>query len=536
MEDLKERQKKLKITLIDYDLEKAWHSHPLIDEFRKKIQRFMPQGLYDPQDLEHQVLFRLTTFDPAEITDQIIQEIIEEQFCIVKHRLSKINYDLEYLFRGLKGKYKDLNVNNRLTIYREGDKLIAKNKYYSFRVEFRQVEDENLISLFTNELHYVHRGRPKGETFGLFFAGDEIPWAIETTEPSIVVKEYKREALLAHGIDPNKAIELTRFYALPGSPRNAISVMDRLIAKHYKSKGIEALFTTTMPMYSKTKGATIAGGINKVLLVKNLRHVFVPENIEGKICYRHVTTMPTDENIKSKIITTHPNFPTMFVIEVFRVINKPSIDPIDILKEGRKVIYVKDEERNVKIEKEVKFQVDDIARSLSDIRRIAKFSHVEYIRDTIYGEKESNKKIRLRIRDTFERVLLNATYKHKVDSSGGIKSEIEEIIYNGFNMDEALEAIRKKGEFKEENSYEKVRVVYKTQDVEITLDIYPYGAWIEIEGDPKNIWEVAEKLGYSKKDAIAKNADELYLEWNKKIGLKELWHVRFGLSEKFEDK
>jgi adenylate cyclase class IV len=536
MENLKDRQKRLKITVIDYDLEKTWHAHPLIGELRKRVQKFMPKGLYDPQDLEHQVLFRLTTFDPADITDQTIQEIIEEQFSIIKHRLSKLNYDLEYLFRGLSGKYKDLNVNNRLMMCKEGDRLIAKNETSSFAVEFRQVEDGNLISLFTNELHYVHRNRPKGETFGLFFAGDEIPWAIETTEPSIVVKEYKREALLAHGVDPNKAIELTRFYALPGSPRNAISVMDRLIGKYYSSKGIEALFTTTMPMYSKTKGATIAGGINKVLLVKNLRHKFVPENIEGKKCYRHVTTMPADKSIASKIITTHPNFPTMLIVEVFKLINEPSTTPIDILTDERKVIYVKDEDRDIKIEKEVKFQVDDIVKSLSDIRRISKFSHVEYIRDIIYGEKENNKKIRLRISDTFGGVLLNAIYKYKVDSSEKIKSEIEEIIYNGSNMNEALEAIRRNGEFKEENSYEKVRVVYGAQNVEITLDIYPYGVWIEIEGDPKNIWEIAEKLGYSKKDAITQNADELYMEWNKKAGLKELWHVRFGLSDKFEDK
>ncbi|GIW65895.1 MAG: hypothetical protein KatS3mg094_414 [Candidatus Parcubacteria bacterium] len=536
MENLKENQKKLKITLIDYELEKEWHSHSLVSELREKIRKFMPSGLYDPQDLEHQVLFRLTTFDPSEIKDELIKEIIEEQFYIVKYRLNKVNYDLEYLFRGLSGKYKDLNVNNRLIICREGDKLIAKNEHCSFIVEFKKIEDDDLISLFTNELHYVHRSRPRGETFGLFFAGDEIPWAIETTEPSIIVKEYKREALLAHGIDPNKAIELTRFYSLPGSPRNAISVMDRLIAKYYKGKGIEALFTTTMPMYSKTKGATIAGGINKVLLVKNLKHFFIPENIAGRICYRHITTMPTDESVVSKIIKTHPNFPTMLVVEVFRLINKPSITPIEALNNGKKVIFIKDEDRNIKIEKEAKFKVDDITQSLANIRQIAKFSYVEYIRDIIYGDKESNKKIRLRIKDDFRGVLLNVTYKHKIDSSGGIKSEIEEIIYNGSNINEALEVIKEKGEFKEENSYEKIRVVYEVQDVEITLDIYPYGAWIEIEGDPKNIWEVAEKLGYSQKDAITKNADELYIEWNKKTGLKELWHVRFGLSEKFENR
>ncbi|MBT9169112.1 MAG: hypothetical protein DDT19_02464 [Syntrophomonadaceae bacterium] len=47
---------------------------------------------------------------------------------------------------------------------------------------------------------------------------------------------------------------------------------------------------------------------------------------------------------------------------------------------------------------------------------------------------------------------------------------------------------------------------------EITLDIYPYGVWLEIEGDSEKIWEAAEKLGYKKEDGATLNADEIYLE------------------------
>lgn len=527
--DLQKQQNKLKINLIDYDLDKMWQAHPLINQLRGRLQPFLPKGLYDPQDLEHQVLFRLTTFDPKDITDEIIQFVIEEQFLIVQDRLSKVDFDLEYIFRGLSGKYRDLNVNDRLKLYNKDNKLIARNNNCSFVVEFRTVQDDNIISLFTNELHYIHQGRPKGETFGLYFAGDNIPWAIETTEPSVISKDYKRDALLAHGIDPNKAVELTRFYTLPGAPLNAISLMDSLVSKYYKSKGIEALFTTTMPMYSKTKSATIAGGINKPLLVKDLRHKFIPEKIKGRICYRHTTTVPNHRK-EAGFITTHPNFPTMLVVEVYKLINEPSLKPLKVLEDGKKVIYIK--QRDIKIEKEIKFPVKDINAILEKINKegVGKFSRAEYIRDIIYGSTNDERKIRLRLQNNFENLSVEASYKHKIDYTGDIKTEVEEIIYKGDQIKNALIAIRQQGNFKEENSYEKIRSVYLGDRVEINLDIYPYGVWLEIEGDSEKIWETAEKLGYKKNEGIIFNADELYLEWNKKQGLKEFWDVRFGLT------
>jgi adenylate cyclase class IV len=524
---LEDQQKNLRISLIDYDLESMWRAHPLIAQLRERIEPLLPKGLYDAQDLEHQVLFRLTTFDPKDITDEIIQHIVEEQYCIVNDRLSKLDFDLEYLFRGLSGKHRDLNVHNRLELSRSGDKLTAKNQHHAFNVDFRVVHDEHIISLFTNELHYIHRDRPKGEVFGFYFSGDDIPWAIETTEPSVISKTYKREALLANGIDPNKAVELTRFYTLPGAPTNAISLMDGLVSKYYKAKGIEALFTTTMPMYSKTKSSTIAGGINKVLLVKDLRHKFVPEKINNVLCYRHVTTVPENRK-EAEYIQTHPNFPTMLVVEVYKLINEPSLQPLEVLRDEKKVIYVR--QRESKTEKEVKFLSKDIAATLAAVRGVAQFSHVEYLRDVIYGTESDKKKIRLRVRDNFERTSLEAMYKYKIAADKGIKMEIEEILYKGERKEDALLAIARQGAFKEENSYEKIRAVHQCEDAEITLDIYPYGVWVEIEGEPERIWELAERLGYKKSDGITENADELYLEWNKKWGLKELWDVRFGLT------
>ncbi|MEK7168268.1 MAG: hypothetical protein AAB707_00985 [Patescibacteria group bacterium] len=316
---------------------------------------------------------------------------------------------------------------------------------------------------------------------------------------------------------------------MPGAPLNAISLMDSLVSKYYESKGIEALFTTTMPMYSKTKSTTIAGGINKPLLVKDLRHKFIPEKIQGKICYRHTTTIPEQQK-EIDFITTHPNFPTMLVVEVYKLISEPSLKLLKILEDGEKVIYVK--QRDIKIEKEIKFPVKDVNVVLEKINKedVAKFSRTKYVRDIIYGSASDNRKIRLRLENNFENLLVEVIYKHRVDYADDIKVEVEEIIYKGDQIKNALSAIKQQGDFKEENSYEKIRAFYLGDKVEIVLDIYPYGVWLEIEGDLEKIWDAAKKLGYKKEDGIVLNADELYLEWNKKQELKEFWDVRFGLT------
>lgn len=186
------------------------------------------------------------------------------------------------------------------------------------------------------------------------------------------------------------------------------------------------------------------------------------------------------------------------------------------------------------IEKEIKLPVKDMAETLAKIRSLADFGHTEYVKDVIYGA-EGKKKIRLRYRDLFWAESIEVVKKFKIDGEQGVKVEVEETLYEGASMANALEILKGLG-YRKQNSYEKMRTIYKHPRVQIVLDVYPFGAWIEIEGKPKDIWEVAQSLGYEKSDAVLLNADECYLEWNKKKGLKELWHIRFGLGEECQQK
>lgn len=536
--DILSNQNKLKLNLIDYDLEKTWQAHPLINQLREKIIKFLPRGLYDPQDLEHQALFRLTTFNPKDITDQIIQDVISEQYLIIKERLKNSKFDLEYLFRGLTGKSNDLNINHRLQMIKndKGQIFATSENGISLEVLFKKVEEEEIINLFTSDLHYIHEGRTRGETFGLYFAYDKLPWAIETTESSVLAKKYKRKALLAHGIDPNKAIELTRLYTLPGAPKNAISILDGLIRHYYQEKDIEAIYTTVMPMYSKTKGATISGGMDKVLLVKDLRHKFVTVQIGEKTCYRQATTAFIANNQINDYLVSHEKFPLMSVVEVFTYLDKPSLEPLLAVRGGQKVIYVPLSERgddsfHKVIEIETKFFIDNISLFLGKLTEVAQYVGCEYIRDTIYNLDDA--RLRLRTKNDFEKKEIEAMFKHRIGGEDGLKIEVEELIYKGDKLEEALEKIKSLGEFVEYNSYEKIRLNYKMlkPNSHLTLDVYPYGAWLEIEADENSVWENAEKLGFKKEKSTGKNADELYEEWCRKNKVDILWDIRFGFPD-----
>lgn len=222
----------------------------------------------------------------------------------------------------------------------------------------------------------------------------------------------------------------------------------------------------------------------------------------------------------------------MLVVEVFRTIDTLSLEPLSLLETGQKVIYVTQRD-NVVTEREIKVIVKDIATTLIALRKISKYVRSLYIRDVIFGVSGEKKKIRLRIQDNFEYSSINATHKYHVAIEDNINKEIEETVYSGPSIDDAQKMIKLQGDFQEENSYEKTRTLFKDEhDTEITLDIYPFGTVLEIEGEVGHIKSVASKLGYSAKDYIHKTADDLYLEWVNAHSAVEQWDVRFGFTGK----
>jgi len=523
--DLQKRQNRLSLDLIDYDLSTQWHSHDLINRLRKAVVASMPQGLFDPQDLEHQVLFRLTTYAPQDINDEIIGKAIEEQLAIINHRLAQANVDLDYLFRGLSGRHRDLNVGSRLELKNMGGELVAIGNGCSFEVEFKKITDPEIINLFTEKLHYIHSGRHRGDAFGFFFKGDFLPWGVETTEPSIIAKDYKKHALLAHGIDPNKAVEITRLYLLPGSPKNAISILDGLVGRYYKDQGIEAMYTTTMPTYAKTKGATTAGGMKDVLLVKELSHNFEPVIVDKTKHY----ALKVSDTEQTDQVHTHSAFPTLYTVETFMRLNSNrEIQPLPILQ--KRTIYIGNRHREGRsVVKETKFKVEDVGNCLQQLREHAQFVSCKYVRDEFWVDGEQPR-IRLRTADLFDKRIIEVSRKYRLSKEQHVRTEVVENLYKGMSLPNALDVLREQGAYKPKNSYEKVSINYQANECTVELNLYPFGAYLELSGHESAIWAIAHTLGYTHSDSITMNADEIYLDWNKKADLPELLHITFGLG------
>jgi len=360
-----------RIKLIDdINLKDNWIYHPLIKEIRAQILPLVQERLlktdilFDPQDLEHQILFRLTTFAPEDllgrdfaqllklqiknwrdiesfrfanffINQAILKNVFEEQYLIITERMKAINkiIPLDKLFRGLTGKSCDLNYQHRLKMERRGNELLATgDNGLVCEVEFKVIKDHDIITALTSGLHYIHNERSKGEVFAFFFKGDEIPWGIETTESTRLARNYKRIALLARGIHPDRAIELTRYYLLPGSPINSISIIDSLVRHYYLNQNVEALITCTMPTYAKTKSSTISGGINKLLLIKPLSHQFIRVNIRGQDVWQHATKRLIEQmHYRGPILKNHPDFPLYPTFEVYITIKETALPPLSEL-------------------------------------------------------------------------------------------------------------------------------------------------------------------------------------------------------------
>jgi adenylate cyclase, class 2 len=100
------------------------------------------------------------------------------------------------------------------------------------------------------------------------------------------------------------------------------------------------------------------------------------------------------------------------------------------------------------------------------------------------------------------------TWKGPHTGSGKIKQrkEAESFLGDGRALAEILEALGLEERFR----YEKYRAVYRWDDVEICCDDTPIGAFLEIEGTPERIAEVAVRLELDMNQALNVSYPKLY--------------------------
>ena len=230
---------------------------------------------FDGQDLEHQVLFRMTTY-PEEEAFKKIDEIFDEQLYITKERMVEADTSPSDLFR--LGHRRTDEKEWKLKWANGREHLIAEEIGGSKkrRVVWRQVEgdEKDRLDAIVNDYHYIHCSRGKGWTIGFYFEDEDLPFAIEQIEPCSVSRDYKRAMMELLGVDVKKGVEITRFYTIPNTPKMVIGIRDKVAEKVLKQEGKRWMFTSVMPVFAKTKATTIAGGMDIPIFAKELKIKF----------------------------------------------------------------------------------------------------------------------------------------------------------------------------------------------------------------------------------------------------------------------
>lgn len=187
------------------------------------------------------------------------------------------------------------------------------------------------------------------------------------------------------------------------------------------------------------------------------------------------------------------------------------------------------------IEIEYKFEINDKNLIITLLNKIAQKSYDrEYQSNIMYDNKDglmqtTNGRVRLRyLGESGAKVL---TYKKPLKSMNGAKKEIEYEI-NFSDKNEQIEKILNAMEFNITTSYERYRTEWTLNNTHITLDEYPFANFVEIEGEQKNIEEVAKILNLDFKETLDKPADTLFQEWRTKKGLPFKEQMRFDDYDK----
>ncbi len=111
--------------------------------------------------------------------------------------------------------------------------------------------------------------------------------------------------------------------------------------------------------------------------------------------------------------------------------------------------------------------------------------------------------------------------------TGDIKKEEE--IEVSFSTDiSTFQNILKKMGYSQRDSYERYRETYRLGDVKITLDEFPFGYLLEIEGSETDIQETMKKMSLSSTESYPLSCDDFYEHLCEKKGLKPKKHILFG--------
>lgn len=153
-----------------------------------------------------------------------------------------------------------------------------------------------------------------------------------------------------------------------------------------------------------------------------------------------------------------------------------------------------------------------------------------------FYSEEIDGRFRLRISSNEKETKCKLSWKRRLKSTTETevnKEEEKEVRINSNDIDNFIFIINNVMHFKVVESYERYRTVYENEDIEVSLDEYPFGLCVEIENKSidKNPEEVVKewvnKLGLDINSAYRLSWDDKYLELCNEQGIERCNEVTF---------
>ena len=191
-----------------------------------------------------------------------------------------------------------------------------------------------------------------------------------------------------------------------------------------------------------------------------------------------------------------------------------------------------------------KTELDDLMKKLSNVGELTKglrtyektvqFNHSDP-NYNFYSE-EIDGRFRVRISSNDEKTKCKLSWKRRLKDTTETninKEEEKEVTINPEDIENFMFIVNNVMHFTVVESYERYRTIFTNDDIEISVDEYPFGIALEIENkstekDPEetvNYW--VEKLGLSYSDSYRLSWDDKYLELCKEQNIESYSEVTF---------
>ena len=178
--------------------------------------------------------------------------------------------------------------------------------------------------------------------------------------------------------------------------------------------------------------------------------------------------------------------------------------------------------------------ITELTKKLRTYEKTIQYNHSDKRYD--FYDKKIDGRFRLRISSNEKETKCKLSWKRRLKSTTETevnKEEEKEVRINPEDIDNFIFIINNVMHFEVVESYERYRTVYENEDIEVSLDEYPFGVCVEIENKSltKNPEEVVktwvDKLGLNINNAYRLSWDDKYLELCNEQGIERYNEVTF---------